>query len=157
MMMLNRKACSGSRHKMQFVPMVDCVFLLLVFFLVAAQVRPIEADYDTNMPTDGPGPNVNNEEAKEPITVWVEDVQGGQPWIRLGDNTLPSFEALAQALTDLRGENSLVVVDGPPQVTVQTIAMALDAARKADIPAMTVSAPRTNTTETGRVRLIDLP
>ena len=140
MMMVSRKAYSGNRHKMQFTPMVDCMFLLLIFFLVAAQVRPSEADYDTNMPA-GRGQAPAQMEQKEVINIWVEDVEGGYPRIQLGGSMVPTFQALADALSDMRGENSLVVVDGPPDVTIQTICMALDAARKADIPSMTFSDP----------------
>ena len=140
MMMVSRKAYSRDRHKMQFTPMVDCVFLLLIFFLVAAQVRPTEADYDTNMPV-GRGQAKAKMDQKEVINVWVEDVQGGRPRIRLGGSMVPSFAALADTLTTMRGDNSLVVVDGPPDVTIQTICMAMDAAVKADIPSMTFSDP----------------
>jgi len=35
---------------MNFVPFIDVIFMLLMFFFVAATIRPTEANYRTNLP-----------------------------------------------------------------------------------------------------------
>jgi len=159
MIMVSKKAYGKGRHKMQFAPMVDIVFLLLIFFLVAAQVRPTEADYDTNMPA-GRGQADAKMEQKEVITIWVADVPGGRAMIRLGGESgspVPSFDALEETLRSMKGENSLVVIDGPPDVTIQTIARVLDATVAADIPSMTFSDPEMKDIKSGRRPLRTIP
>ena len=142
MLAVSTKAYGKGRHKMQFTPMVDCVFLLLIFFLVATEVRPTEADYDTKMPA-GRGKAPRQMQKKEVVTVWVADTPSG-PVIRLGSEqggVVPSFSSLVDTLRNARGENTLVVIDGPPDVTIQTVARALDSAVSAGIPSVTFSDP----------------
>ena len=155
MMMVSQKAYRKGRHKMQYAPMVDCVFLLLIFFLVAAQVRPTEANFDTNMPA-GEGQADTMMDQKEPITVWVADIPGGLPIIRLGGengSVVATFDALADRLRSMSGPSALVIIDGPPDVSIQTISMALDATVKAEIPSMTFSDPHKKMIRSGEIPL----
>ena len=144
MIIANKELYAKGRHKMQFAPMVDCVFLLLIFFLVASEIRPVEGDFDTKIPAGRGQADVNKMDEKVVIPVWVADTPNG-PDIRLGGEaaqvTVPNFAALADRLAAMRGDSSLVVIDGPPDVSMQTIAEALDATVKAKIPSMTFSDP----------------
>ena len=155
MIMARKSVYRKGRHKMQFAPMVDCVFLLLIFFLVACQVRPTEGDYNTNVP--GRGQADAKMEQKNIIRVWVADLSNGQTEIRMGPNAVPSFSALVSELRRIRGDDSLVVIDGPPDVSIQTIADALDATVAADIPSMTFSDPIIRDVQSGRIPLRAMP
>ena len=127
-----------TRHVMNFVPFIDVVFMLLMYFFVAAEIRPEEGDFVTNMPA-GRGVAEKKLEKKDVINIWVADTPGG-PVVRLGGENgtqYPSIEALVAPLRAAKGPNALVVIDGPPNVSIQTIAYVMDAAVKAEIPAMT--------------------
>ena len=155
MIAVSKKAYGRNRHKMQFTPMIDCVFLLLIFFLVATEVRPTEADYDTNMPA-GRGQADRNMEEKNVITVWVADTPGGGATIRIGGENgrmVPTFDALVETLKAAGGANAvnaLVVIDGPPEVRMDTIAQALDATVAAGIQSMTFSDAEMKALKMGR-------
>ena len=127
-----------NRHVMNFVPFIDVVFMLLMYFFVAAQISPEEGDFETNMPA-GQGIAERKLEQKNVINVWVADTPNG-PEVRLGGENgtaYPSFEAIVKPLATAAGPNSLVVIDGPPNVSIQTVALAMDAVVEAKIPSMT--------------------
>ena len=91
------------------------------------------------------------------FTVWVADAPGRQTTIRLGGNSVPSFDTLKETLRSMKGKNSLVVMEGPPDVTIQTIARVLDATVAADIPSMTFSDPEIEDIKSGRRPLVTIP
>jgi len=127
-----------TRHVMNFVPFIDVVFMLLMYFFVAAEVRPMEADFVTNMPA-GRGVAAVELKQKNPIPLWVADMPQG-PVVRMGGESgsvCASFGELVERLKKMKGPNSLVVIDGPRNVSIQTIALVMDAAVKAEIPSMT--------------------
>ena len=70
---------------------------------------------------------------------------------------MPSFEALAETLRSMKGPNSLVVIDGPPDVSIQTIARALDATVKVGIPSMTFADPEIKKVRSGQTPLRTVP
>jgi biopolymer transport protein ExbD len=140
--MLGIKGVYGrGRHKMNFVPFIDCVFMLIMYFLVATDIRPTEADFVTNVPGRHRGEAVHQD--RDIIRVWVADGASG-PVVRLdGENgrLFPSFAELVGVLKRSAGPNTLMVIDGPADVSVQTVTLALDATVEAGIPAMTFMDP----------------
>lgn len=154
------RATSGSRKrrksaKLEMAPMVDVVFQLLIFFLVASEVRPTEADFKTNMPADGPPPWKEREKL-EPARLEMEQT-AGRLFVRLNgseivDGGVPvSDDARARnvfgLLTDRlkkAGENPvkvLYVIDGSPDLEVKYMAMALDAGIEAGVHKITLGRP----------------
>ncbi|GEM_PF-1044113 len=152
MKMLGKSVYGKGRHKMQFAPMVDCVFLLLIFFLVACQVRPTEGDFDTKVPA-GRGQADVKMEQKNIINVWVADLGDEQVEIRVGQRLILNFKALKLELESMGGKDSVVVIDGPPDVSIQTITDAMDAVVLAGIPSMTFMDPEMKAIQTGRIPL----
>jgi biopolymer transport protein ExbD len=139
------------RHKMNFVPFIDVVFMLLMYFFVAAEIRPTEADFVTNMPA-GRGIAERKLEKKDVINLWVADTPSG-PIVRLGgeNGQAYTFKDLVWPLKKAAGPNSLVVIDGPTNVSIQTVSYALDAAVEAGIPSMTFSDPEIKKIKAGMI------
>ena len=136
MIFLDKSGHGLSRHKIQYAAMVDCVFLLLIFFVAVARVRTPEGDLPTWNCQDGKGD-------VEPIRVWVADSEAG-PVVRLGGalgEGLTGFPALASRLSEMAGENVIVVVGGPPDVRLETVTGALDASLEAGITTLRIDVP----------------
>ena len=136
MIFLDKRRWGVGRHKMQYAPLVDCVFLLLIFFLVAAHVHRLEGDLPTWNCPDGGGD-------AESIRVWVADSDVG-PVVRLGGSRgegLGGLPALVTRLTEMAGPNMVVVVDGPPEVRLDTVAAVLDASLDAGITTLRIDVP----------------
>ena len=84
-------AASGSRKrrksaKLEMAPMVDVIFQLLIFFLLASEVRPTEADFKTNLPWGDP-PSWKEPEKLEPARLEMEQT-GGRLFVRLNDSEM---------------------------------------------------------------------
>jgi len=138
-----------TRHKMNFVPFIDVVFMLIIYFLVATDMRPTEGDFVTNMPP-GAGPaDVKNVTKKEVINIYVEDTGGG-PSVKLGGLAVTPtadsnvFQELSAKLRLAAhgSPDALAVIDGPEATKMQTIADTMDAAYDAGIPAVTFTDPQ---------------
>ena len=117
-----------TRHKIQYTAMVDCVFLLLIFFIAVARVRSLEGDFEASNCPDGNG-------QMEPVRVWVADADEG-PMLRLGGSSgeaLTDFPKLTERLSELAGPHVFVVIQGPPEVRLATVTGVLDATQKAGI------------------------
>ncbi len=115
--------------EVQMGPMIDCVFLLLLYFISAAQIRPEEKYLGLMMP------GMQREQPKESLTpevtlaisesgeVFYNDLLVGMP----GDRDLPNLRMkLKQAIT-LNGEKQPVVIHPQPRVRQQRIVDVLNA------------------------------
>ncbi len=128
-------------------PMIDCVFQLLIFFLVAAEVKPTEADFTTNLPA-GSGPLDKTVPLKEPRRVYLAyEAATGTVTVSLDGTNLgqapEAFVRLLESLTKVAmKENMLLVIGGDPTVPVRYIANVLDRAVEAKVPAITFDKPR---------------
>ena len=123
---------------MNFVPFIDVVFMLLMYFFVAAEIRPEEGDFATNMPA-GRGVAIAPLKKMNVISVWIADTPSG-PIMKLGGEggtPVASFKELSGRLRTAKTDDSVVVFDGPPNVSIQTLAYAMDAVVQAEIPSMT--------------------
>jgi biopolymer transport protein ExbD len=138
---------------MNFVPFIDVVFMLIIYFLVATDMRPGEGDFVTNMPP-GAGPaDVYNVTKKEVINIYVEDVtmpdgtkttsiKLGGIVVNPGTDTSVFKELSNRLRAAAHGSpDALAVIDGPEATKMQTIADTMDAAYDADIPAVTFTDP----------------
>ncbi len=55
--------------EVQMAPLIDCVFLLLIFFLVASTLKKIEKELPINLPTSGAAIQVSSKETPFVISV----------------------------------------------------------------------------------------
>ncbi len=143
-----RRPPKGEVGKVMMAPMVDVVFQLLIFFLIASEVRPTEADFQTNLPA-GTGPKDVKVPPKEAYRVYLKPVDSActNVEISINDDLLgrspEGFQALVGRLKNVsKKENMLLVIDGEPNVKVQFITYALDAAIEAEVHDITFGKPR---------------
>ena len=144
--MVYKKHLGKDRHKLEMAPLVDVVFQLLIFFLVASEVRPLEADFKANLPA-GEGRHDAKVKKKEVARVYLRnlDVKGEVVEVSLNGEVLGGdpFKTLENRLRAARSENMLLVIDGDPTVKLKFIAKALDSGVAAGAPQITFGKPQT--------------
>ena len=147
-MLTIKRVYSKTRHKMNFVPFIDVIFMLLMFFFVAATIRPTEANYQTNLP-GGSGPANQKVLAKEAYRVYMRklDDAGTQVEVSINGEVLGvspgAFKTLEERLNSVtKKENMIIVIDGDPSVNIQFVAHALDSAVAAKVPSITFGKPK---------------
>lgn len=113
---------------MQLAPMIDIVFLLLIFFIVTWQFSRSETELDVSVPTAEQG-----EELTRPMGEIIINI--------LKDNTI-KVEGVAVDLAQLHDklaaiagqfENQPVRIRGDGEVTYQRIVQVIDTCQKAGI------------------------
>ena len=79
-------------------PMIDIVFLLLVFFLFNFQIVVQEGDFNIRMPVAGPASSTSLD-TQLPIKVRLTaDAEGNLTGIRVDDQQVPNFSALHERI-----------------------------------------------------------
>lgn len=123
-----------STAEIKMGPMIDCVFLLLLYFISAAQIRPEEKYLGLMMP----GVAVEEKEAlpmevtlaiAESGEVFFNDLQVGQP----GDRELPLVRSKLRQVIALGSEKQPVVIHPQPRVRQQRIVDVLNACAAVDV------------------------
>jgi biopolymer transport protein ExbD len=150
-----KRAYTRNRHVMNFVPFIDVVFMLLIYFFVAAEIRPTEADFETNLPP-GMGQLDRKVPAKEPFRIIMKNLNtdGTKVSIELNGTSMgegteepgaaDGFQKLEGILKAVpKKDNMIVIIDGEPNLRMQIIARALDAAMAAEAPSITFGRPKT--------------
>jgi len=147
------------KHKLEMAPLVDIVFQLLIFFLVATEMRPTEADFKTNLPGKGAGPLDLDTKKPDVHRVFLESTEKGNAvfvtldnykklgYMRAGKTEdLLQGDAFRKLTESLRGaveavgtnnKNFMLVINGSPDTRIKFIAGALDAAVAANVPRIT--------------------
>ncbi len=105
-MKLRRTASPVSdRVEIMMTPMIDIVFLLLIFFLFSFKIVAVEGDFNIRMPAAGSG--APNAEAQLPIRVRLTaDEAGNLTGIEMADRRLPNFAALHGEVMDIVGSDA---------------------------------------------------
>jgi biopolymer transport protein ExbD len=145
--MVYKRHLDEDRHKLEMAPMVDIVFLLLIFFLVATDVRPTEADFTANLPAMGEGIRPEQEEPREVSWVYITNLDEDSRAVRLSINGAAiagerPWHELTRRLLKARSPNMMLVIDGDPSVKLKWIVRALDCAVEAEVPRMTLGSPK---------------
>lgn len=118
--------------RLAIAPMVDVVFLLLVFFLCAAQPRSLEGDFDTRLPTQM-GRESQREETIERVTVSVRITdrtvprEQMTPTILVARQRVADFDALVEKFRRLGPDNLQVIVSAEADVPTRFVVLVLDA------------------------------
>ena len=88
-------------------PMIDCVFLLLVFFLLTFKIVAPEGDFQVRMPRFAPLPDDSQPLDLPPITVrLLADGNGDLASIRFGNRSLGTdFRALRMRVRKMMGDD----------------------------------------------------
>ena len=112
---------------MQLGPMIDCIMMLLMYFIIAGRIESDEKYLGMMMPGSG--------SAKEtlPVEITVGIMENdqvtfnGSPMDSPSDKELKSLSANLKKCIDMFGEKQPVVIHPQPKVRQQRIADVLDA------------------------------
>ncbi len=122
----------------QIAPMVDVVFVLMLFFMACAGQQIVEKELAINLPSGQPNPNAA---IKTPIIVEI-DKEGqvrvqGEPMDTPGDKQLPALRAwLKDKIERFGGEDPVII--GPANETKhERIMDVLNAASAAKVKNLT--------------------
>jgi len=89
----------------QMTPMIDIVFLLLIFFLFSFKIVAQEGDFNIRMPVAGPVSTTLDMQL--PIKVRLtSDAEGNLTGIQMGDRKLPDFAALHDQIISIVGNEA---------------------------------------------------
>lgn len=128
----------------QMTAMIDVVFQLLIFFMLATSFKALEGRLDATLPRSGAveAPQLSEREMDlEMITIKLENV-GGMAKIVLNDAPCETFRELAGRLLQLRKLVSVpVVIDAKPDVKFQHVITALNVCAWANIEDVSFAAP----------------
>lgn len=103
-MKLSKKAKRGGNLQLNMTPMIDCVFLLLIFFMSCTQVSLINKS-----PLDPPEQKGTEDQSEATITINVD--KAGDIIITQGVYTLPQAAALvSETIAEKQGNPDLVNV-----------------------------------------------
>lgn len=97
-MKLSKKANRGGTLQLNMTPMIDCVFLLLIFFMSCTQVSVINKS-----PLDPPEQKGSDDQSEATITINVD--KDGDILITQGVYTLPEAAVLVKETIDEKGGN----------------------------------------------------
>ena len=111
--------------EVQMGPMIDCVFLLLLYFISAAQIRPEEKYLGLMMPGSAVAKEKDEDELPNEVTlaiaesgeVFFNDLPVGLP----GDRELSVIRKRLEQAMELEGEKLPVVIHPQPKVRQQRI------------------------------------
>jgi biopolymer transport protein ExbD len=92
-----------AKVELQMAPMIDVVFLLLIFFMLTLKVIAPEGDFNLKMPLIAPGPAANELTLPNVKVRLIADEKGALQQIRLGQRSLPGVGALSQEILALLG------------------------------------------------------
>ena len=126
----------SSRDNDVMTPMIDVVFLLLIFFVCAAAGQVRESVLPTEMTAPG------SVESTEPVErePWIVEVwltlrsdNFGSTTIEMNGRQYPNVEALSDPLTALAelSPESPVILDNGPQVPMRDVIAVYDLCRRA--------------------------
>ncbi len=114
-------------------PMLDVVFIMLIFFIVTASFVK-ESGIDINKPPASNDPP--NPDAPKPIVIQIDKLNE----IRI-DRNVVDFRAIKSTVTRLRAErpDAAVVVKVDPKAQTKAIVQAIDGIKSANVPQPTIS------------------
>ena len=108
--------------ELQMTPMIDIVFLMLIFFIMTFKIASPEGDFSIKMPRHAPREGLPDDSQLPPITVRMQaDSEGRLKSIRMGQ------KALGNSIDVLHGEiRNLIVDDRGPGSFADTAEVELD-------------------------------
>ncbi|MFC1462067.1 ExbD/TolR family protein [Verrucomicrobiota bacterium] len=130
-MRFTREAYEEVRINMD--PMIDCVFLLIIFFLTTTAFIKLEQDLSINLPTMSEKLKIKKPPAA-PIVVNVRYLPGGKAFYHV-DNEKMSLTALTINLTraKIRSKDQAVVIRGDKNVKWDHVAKVMACCGQAGI------------------------
>lgn len=120
--------------RLDLTPMLDCVMLLIIFFMVGTQFTTPERQYDVQLPTVSDAAALT----APPDELIINILSNGTLVVRGESLTLPKLEALL-AESKANFPNQAVSIRGDGTVKYQNVMDALSACRRVGIRAISLA------------------
>ena len=135
-MLLTRQSRQGPAPQLSLAPMIDVVFLLLIFFMCTTTFKKLEKDLPSKMPEVGRGA----QQDFDPVRILVSKAAKGV-LVTCNDQPCATIDDLVGRLRALRAiANVPVVIEGQPTVPFGYMVASLDACYQADFQRVAFSA-----------------
>ena len=118
---------------LQITPMIDVIFLLLIYFLLSTSYTPPEAELAPALQAERVEGGRSADLQPQVVRV---DLFAGRPGFRLAERIFRDADALRDVLTDLPKEGG-VFIEGADAVSVRWAAAAIQAGRDAGFEKVT--------------------
>ncbi|TWU00193.1 biopolymer transport protein ExbD [Botrimarina colliarenosi] len=139
-----KRTTSDDPLQLNLTPMIDVVFLLLIFFMTATQFAQVERAVELELPTVGSdGTSVAAVEEERVVSVSAEGVVTLDGVPRSIDELKADLQAAKEASTAIDGP--AVLIHGDSRCDFQHVAAALTACRAAGIANVGVSVETSDT------------
>ena len=126
--------------ELQMAPMVDVVFLLLVFFLLATHIVFEEVQVRSSVRTLGARASAQLAAEATTIVIRLEQAPEGRR-ILVGNVACATFEELARRLTDMNLPKLPVLIVSDPGLAFDVLATAIDACLAAGYENLSLGTP----------------
>ena len=126
--------------ELQMVAMVDVVFILLSFFVLASEFRATERDYCLGYSSAGLSPGAHREDFPKSLVIRLTP-EGAAAQITVGQAKLgpDQFGAITTKLAEVNMPDLPVVIVADVNLSVDQVAKALDAALMSPMKKVSVS------------------
>ena len=132
------RARGASELEVKMTPMIDVVFLLLIFFVWTSSFELPEYDLPGAIAETPAGGSAENTDSPPPVEAFDEiivklNLRDGLPSIQMGGQPLQSIDELRQRIKQVidLGVQPPVIVDPEAEITMEFAIAVYDAAREA--------------------------
>lgn len=127
--------------QLRMTPMIDVVFLLLIFFMCVSKWKLAEGNLAAELPSDGAAAKTTAPPDLEKVVIKLQKA-GEEVYIKMNDRLCPSFDVLCENLKTLRQMVDVpVIIDVDRDVQFRYAISALNASVKADLTNVSFAAP----------------
>jgi biopolymer transport protein ExbD len=125
-------------QEFQIAPMVDVVFMLIIFFMLSAAVTSRELELGMTLPGPRPGPFENippppiELAIREDGTVLFNELEVGRP----GDTKLAGLETRLRRAVELFGQRQPVIIEPAPSALHGRVVEVVDCCATAQVKAL---------------------
>lgn len=140
-MALEAQKNEGDGDELDLTPMIDVVFLLLVFFMVATKTKLSNRALDANLPKDA-GAGKSDDEKKELINIELKNT-GESARIFVNNFPVDTFDGLYSKLRQLTNvmDDAPVIISPEGGVHFKYVVMTLNACSRAAVEKVSFAQP----------------
>ncbi|MDZ7815066.1 MAG: biopolymer transporter ExbD [Planctomycetota bacterium] len=155
-----REAAPGPL-KVDLTPLIDCVFLLIVFFIVAGKFKKVESKLNAYLPKDsGIHPSAPQDPDRFFISVLCQYEDNQVSWT-VNNKPVKSRSELVERIREIsaatEGKDIKLSIDGNAEVDFLWIIASIDAAVEAELTEIILSPPRVPLSNWPRPRPKNIP